>query len=446
MINKITITLSLFLITLASISQVRNYDDSAILFSQENIKGTARFTAMSGAFGALGGNLSAADINPAGLAVFNTSNAAITLDNRNNSKDVSFANITNSNTNNYINFAQGGAALVFDTNNDSWNKFAIGINITLTNDFENDYLIKGNNGFSNQSYFHDPIITLDLYDNVDQQKMRNKTIGTNSKSTFTFAGQYKKNTYFGISLISNSVESEQYVNINENSHDINDNTFSAAQTQSLFTYGDGFSLNFGVITKPFKNIRLGLSYQTPTWYSLTEEFTEDLNINTSNSNSENYTDESVFEYKMQTPSKITGSLAYVFGKKGLISFDYNYKDYSQIKISPTNDFNNENTNLSTNFGGVNEFRIGGEYRLKRLSFRAGYHTEDSIYKNISSLNTDPKSGYSLGFGVKILNNTKLDFSYDSTLSKDNYYYINAPLPAEITKDNKRITATLSFDL
>ena len=41
--------------------------------TQENISGNSRYEAMSGAFGALGGNLSAIHINPAASAVFNTS-------------------------------------------------------------------------------------------------------------------------------------------------------------------------------------------------------------------------------------------------------------------------------------------------------------------------------------------------------------------------------------
>lgn len=42
----------------------------ALRYSQQDILGTARYRAMSGAFGALGGDLSALQINPAGSAVF----------------------------------------------------------------------------------------------------------------------------------------------------------------------------------------------------------------------------------------------------------------------------------------------------------------------------------------------------------------------------------------
>ena len=46
--------------------------DLVHIITQENISGNSRFEAMSGAFGALGGNLSAIHVNPAAGAVFNT--------------------------------------------------------------------------------------------------------------------------------------------------------------------------------------------------------------------------------------------------------------------------------------------------------------------------------------------------------------------------------------
>ena len=43
----------------------------ALRYSTGDVQGTARFRAMSGAFGALGGDMSAFSINPAGSAIFN---------------------------------------------------------------------------------------------------------------------------------------------------------------------------------------------------------------------------------------------------------------------------------------------------------------------------------------------------------------------------------------
>jgi len=45
----------------------------ALRFSQTDISGTARFVSMSGAFGALGGDMSAISLNPAGIGVYRSS-------------------------------------------------------------------------------------------------------------------------------------------------------------------------------------------------------------------------------------------------------------------------------------------------------------------------------------------------------------------------------------
>ena len=61
-------------------AQTLSYNDIGVLFTKENIDGTARFNAMSGAFGALGGDMSAIESNPAGAAVFLKSELSFSLD------------------------------------------------------------------------------------------------------------------------------------------------------------------------------------------------------------------------------------------------------------------------------------------------------------------------------------------------------------------------------
>src|SRR6056300_376434 len=58
------------MLCLCGIASAQNIND-VLRYSLEETQGTARYQAMSGAFGALGGELSALGINPAGSAVFN---------------------------------------------------------------------------------------------------------------------------------------------------------------------------------------------------------------------------------------------------------------------------------------------------------------------------------------------------------------------------------------
>jgi hypothetical protein len=56
---------SIIVVSAITSLQAQGIND-ALRFAQTNQTGTARFQAMSGAFGALGGDLSAIQVNPAG--------------------------------------------------------------------------------------------------------------------------------------------------------------------------------------------------------------------------------------------------------------------------------------------------------------------------------------------------------------------------------------------
>lgn len=76
--NKIFLTLSL-----AISSGVAAQAQSAIdgyRFSQPDLKGTARFMGMAGAFGALGGDLSTLSQNPAGIGIYRSNDIGFTVD------------------------------------------------------------------------------------------------------------------------------------------------------------------------------------------------------------------------------------------------------------------------------------------------------------------------------------------------------------------------------
>ena len=51
----------------------------AFQLSQQDLRGTARYMSMAGAFGALGGDMSTLIQNPAGIGVYRSSDACATL-------------------------------------------------------------------------------------------------------------------------------------------------------------------------------------------------------------------------------------------------------------------------------------------------------------------------------------------------------------------------------
>ncbi|NLC43000.1 MAG: hypothetical protein GX783_01825, partial [Clostridiales bacterium] len=75
--KKITYILA-FMLTL-SMTLVAQGEVDALRFSREDLYGTARAMSMGGAFGALGGDLTGVGINPAGIAVYRSSEVVGTL-------------------------------------------------------------------------------------------------------------------------------------------------------------------------------------------------------------------------------------------------------------------------------------------------------------------------------------------------------------------------------
>lgn len=138
----------MFCIGLASTSFILGQDISdAVRYSMDEIQGTARFRAMSGAFGALGGDMSSININPAGSAIFNNSHASLSLGMFKKDNEVNYFNGVNSSSNSNFDINQLGATLVFNNTNLSspWKKFTISAAYDRAADFDDDWVASGVN-------------------------------------------------------------------------------------------------------------------------------------------------------------------------------------------------------------------------------------------------------------------------------------------------------------
>lgn len=476
----------------------------ALRYSEDEIQGTARFRALSGAFGALGGDMSAVSINPAGSAIFNSSHVSLSITNNDKNNDVSFYNGTDSASNSDINLNQAGGVLVLKNadNSPNWKKITFGISYDRTNNHNDDWFAHGTNTNSIDSYFlanaqglyldqisafpdetysqayadigsvfgyqyqqaflgyesyilepeSDTNDNTVYYSNIApgtfNQEFTYSADGYNGKVSVNIATQYNDNLFMGINLNSHIIDYSRYTYFHEeNSNDgslINEVGFENV----LSTEGTGFSFQLGAIAKLNENIRLGLAFQSPTWYTISEKTTQYLGTIGDQTVNIDPQIVNVFpDYKLKTPSKVTGSFAYIFGKQGLISFDYALKDYSNTKFKPTSDtyFSQQNNIINNNLKTTSTYRVGGEYRYKEFSFRGGYRFEESPYKNNS--NIGDLTGYSIGLGYNF-GNTKLDLTYDAFERDTNYQLFDVGLTdsVQINKKNSNISLTLSFDI
>ncbi|MDP5097278.1 MAG: outer membrane protein transport protein, partial [Flavobacterium sp.] len=222
----------------------------------------------------------------------------------------------------------------------------------------------------------------------------------------------------------------------------------------LSTYGSGFSFNLGAIYKATESLRLGASYESPTWYNLNDELVQDLytydNVNVALGDENRYYGSPIFvfpTYRLRTPSKITGSATYIFNKKGLISIDVAQKDYSNTEFKNTNqnNFRDLNSQMNTALNNAYEIRIGGEYKIKQFSIRGGYRFEESPYKADYAMGD--LTAYSAGLGYNFGEN-RIDLSYSNSHRNYNQSLISSGMTdtsrTRIIQNNVTVTYSINF--
>lgn len=498
--NKITVILALA----CAISNAQNIND-VLRYGTENLQGTARFQGMGGAFGALGGDLSALNVNPAGSAIFNYGQITVSATNYNRDNDASYFGTTNNRTLNSLEMNQLGAVFVFTNTdgNSDWKKLSLAVNYDVVQNFDDEFFASGNSDQGIDTYFLSfaqgvPFGQLLLQDgefienayldiganlgfgaqqaflgffggvidpleqtndntsyvsnaqyNTLNQEFSQSTSGYNGKFTFNMASQYKESLFLGASLNFHSVDFTKLTRLRESGFN------SASEIQFvnfenfLRTEGTGFSFSLGAIAKLNEMVRLGGSYQSPTWYRLEDDTSQRINSDLADVdiNFIDFTIVNLFErYTIKIPGKLTGSLALVFGKEGLLSFDYGYQDMSQSELRPTTDpaFSAENDFIASQLGEVSSFRVGGEYRIEEISLRAGYRFEESPYNDGATVGD--LNAYSVGIGYSF-GNSRLDLAYSRSEQDYNAQLFDAglPTPSRIANTNNNITLGYSLN-
>ena len=150
--------LKLFLIavlTTYSVIYSQNIND-ALNYSSNSYQGTARFNSMSGAFGALGGDLSAIAINPASSAILNDGHFSLSFGSDNKSGEVSMLNASNDFDKNNFTLNQIGGVINFENidGDNKWKKISIGVSYNQSkNNFNEFSIFNANNNNSIDSYF-----------------------------------------------------------------------------------------------------------------------------------------------------------------------------------------------------------------------------------------------------------------------------------------------------
>jgi len=466
------LTLLLGSILMMQVSVAQNINDvNRFLITELN--GSSRFTSMAGAFGALGGDLTALSFNPASSSVFLNSEFGASINYKNKLTEGTYFGTSTNRENDDLSLDHFGAVFVFNNKNTEspWSRVSVGVNLhkiatydqkssvngTNTNgidqyfeyyadglDFENlplyddetvseVYKILGDeNGFGAQqaflgyqSYIVNPFVfengNTEYYSNVDYNQVNHqlslKSEGWHRKTSFNVSGLYRNIFHIGVNINSHNLKFSSSKDLLETGQSLKSTTYDINFNNTLLTLGNGTSVQIGGILR-LKNIRLGATYDSPQWLTMIDETTQSIDAFHFEENSiinemidPNITN--IYEsYELKIPSKTTLSFAYIFGEKGIISADYSSQNTGNTILSDqygSNYLNSISSRVNSEFGAVNTLKIGGEFRLKDISLRSGILTRNGVYKNSTTNDIALTLGVGIDFGASNLSLSLMNF-------------------------------------
>ena len=401
-----------FIVSLLGLALSIQAQDAQIL-AQKDLLGTARYVGMAGAMTAVGGDPSAVNDNPAGLGVFRRWDVSLSLyvdaDRVYQAGQEKYAGARNK-------FSASQASFVFGWVDDTRDRGLICNNLMVTyNNIANynrhyvasmtnepfslsDVVAMKTNGvdetalqpadrwetqnwLSNQAY-DTYLISPDLIDTkrwysvleagqvVDKQQLTIHEYGSIDQFGISWGGNISNAVYVGATLnllAIDHTQSAQYYELFGDDCSLDNNTY-------VHQSGVGVNAVFGVIAHPFRWLRLGASFTTPTAVSLTTTNYGDMksqlyqyNAKTGEMDKVAYSCEtlenSYIDRTWTQPMRVSAGVAFQALNYGLLSFQYDYAHHKNIDD-------------------VHSLRVGIEgVIIDRFFLEAGYAYESTFLKN-----------------------------------------------------------------
>ena len=351
--------------------------NTAEVYSGSNFGGTAKFNSMAGSMGALGGDLSAITVNPAGTGVFITGDVSATLavqGNKNNSN--LFGKSFESSYNN-TNLGQVGGVVSFETNSNSpWQFVNLAFNYSTKN-LEDYVQTPGNSSIKEAVQYDSGGATVNDF-LVYNGHAYDRT-GTASNLNVSLGGNYENKIYLGAGLNFKSADFDQSDFYQSELSGLGEYAYYQKQYSPYRESSNGFSASVGIIGKINNNIRLGVAVESPTFWNLTRTYTE-YGFNSNDNVVYGIYDET---RKLTTPMKLTLSGAVVASKNFAVNVDYTLgvtKPKYKVEGSAETQLNDY---FSSDYKNTSDLRVGAEYRVAGFRLRGGYGLEASPFKDSS---------------------------------------------------------------
>ena len=361
--------------------------------------GTARTNAIGGAMGSLGGDITAANINPAGLGMYKTNEIVLSMGALKNSNQFDYRGTTSSSDKGVFRYGPMGFVLSDVNKNKKQSLKSINFSFSVNQLASYNNRISFN-GFNNYSSFSEQYLEELVRDNADTNaalsnyifgsslafrtylidtgkdnsgKLGYKslvpiTTGVNQNFDAITKGGYHEiaiglaanqnnKWYYGASLTIPLVSYQRNLIYSEtDASNSSNNRFAYFNfTESLKSFGVGIGLKLGAIYKPTNNVRLGLAFHTPQFIGFKDKIRATMQTNTESfkgtisetSNALNDNNPGERKYTITTPYRAIASVSYIFNEvadtkkqRGFISTDVEFVNYRGARFGKTDDNGN----------------------------------------------------------------------------------------------------------
>lgn len=443
-------------------------EEDVVRYGQTFTSGTGRYLGMGGAFNALGGDMSSLSSNPAGAAVFLSNELSFSLGANVFSANTSYLSMRADELSTRPVIPSLGLNGYFATKdpNSKWKAINVAYSYTRIKDFYNATTYRGSGAGSSlaetwanratgldsvdmyngtgfafddmgsvlayKTYLIDPDTNFPGYYNTQfrtgntMQTYKLVSEGRMGGNTFIIGANYNNKLYIGGGFTVTGLTYD-FREV-DNEEDLAPSPYITGFTYryNLSVRGTGYNAKVGMIYRVADMLRFGLSIQTPTSFRLNEVYFAGLSTRFSDSptpeemtSSElpiNEGADFASNYNIVTPMKIGFGAAWLFGKKGLISIDYNRQDLGDSKFrNQSNGFDNYNIDfsfaneqLANYLGTINQIKVGAEAKIGKLTLRGGYGYQDNSFKVQNRLRATDVTSISGGVGFNF-GSASLDF-------------------------------------
>ena len=394
----------------------------------EDIAGTARFMAMGGSMGALGGDVSVMGVNPAGTALYRSSDFAFTAGTNFNNTRSRFGAIEVESDFTDVSLKNFGMVWANRLDEPNLTFLNFGINYRRKNHLSNNFDMYGySDGFSQRYviediYKRDPFdidkLNYRMYDNFQYSwlaLLAAETFGVDKDGNFlayedgtlafpvTDMGYYSEERggmdVVDINLSAN-INDVLYIGATMGFHNVDYSRYSYyyegnAYNREIYSLvnnytvqGNGIDFKLGAIVRPFKysSFRMGFAVHTPTYYYDLMDMTSASILGPDGCvydtrDYDLFNDDLRVEYKLRTPWRWNASVAYTFANCFALNAEYEYSDYTQTSFPQRSGISKSQTSeIDYNMKAQEIFRFGAEYFYEGISLRAGYNYQTAPFK------------------------------------------------------------------